>query len=166
MCFSEIYWIQILWRHHMYCHIIEVTIILISFESWLLSKWNLVNYSNPQVLYCMRNISVLVQCWKDWEPVPGPLQLTLLWKFLAHSCLWDGFTWISSEPCTNFPRKKLTQNLHIQKSLLLTGAIFHSEIHPGMYLSAGEMWVTFLSVRIWDEREIFTNENRKLYPTS
>ena len=61
LCFCETRIFQNLWRHHKHCHIMEVTLLLISFESYALSKWNLVKY-----LCCMTNISnmVLAECWR------------------------------------------------------------------------------------------------------
>ena len=38
-CFCEIHKVQNLWHHHKHCYIMEVTLMLISFESLVLSFW-------------------------------------------------------------------------------------------------------------------------------
>ena len=47
-CFCEIYRFQNLWLLHWYCCIMQLALILISFESLVLLKWNC---SNTSVLY-------------------------------------------------------------------------------------------------------------------
>ena len=44
LCFYKIHKFQNLWRHHRHCCMMEVTLLLISFESYVLSKRNLVKY--------------------------------------------------------------------------------------------------------------------------
>ena len=44
LCFCKIHIFQNLWHHHRHCYIMEVIIMLIYFESSVLSKWKLVKY--------------------------------------------------------------------------------------------------------------------------
>ena len=44
LCFCEIHRFQNLWHHHRHCYIMEITLMLISLESQVLSKWNFVKY--------------------------------------------------------------------------------------------------------------------------
>ena len=42
LCFCEIYRFQNLWGHHRHCYIMEVILMFIYFECYVLPKWNLV----------------------------------------------------------------------------------------------------------------------------
>ena len=68
---------QNLWRHHRSCSIMEVTLMLSSFESWVLSKWNLVKY------YCAVWKTWLICFWfnaRVWKLVPFPFMISLKWQ--------------------------------------------------------------------------------------
>ena len=86
LCFGEIHRFQNLWCHHRHCYIMEVMLMLISFESQVLSKWILVKY------YCAVWQTFLTYYWLDagdWKLVPGPFLILLkchyreIWPFLT-----------------------------------------------------------------------------------
>ena len=76
LCFCEIHRFQNLWCHHRHCCIMEVTLVLISFESYVLSKWNLVKYE------CAVWQTFLACFWLNaggWKLVPGSFTILLKW---------------------------------------------------------------------------------------
>ena len=82
-CFCEIHRFQNLWYHHRYCYIIEVTLVLISFESQVLSKWNLVEH------WCAVWQIFLTSFWLnagDWKLVPSPFMILIKWQY---SKIWS-----------------------------------------------------------------------------
>ena len=60
MCFCEIYRFRNLWCHDRHCYIMEVTLMLISFESYIEMKFGQI------LVCCITNISnmFLAQCWR------------------------------------------------------------------------------------------------------
>ena len=76
-CFSEIHRFQNLWPHHRHCYIMEVTLTLISFESWVLSNWNLVKY---WYAVCKTFLTSFWLNAGDWKLVQGPFMILLRWQ--------------------------------------------------------------------------------------
>ena len=68
LCFCEIYRFQTLWGHHRHCYIMEVILMFVYFECYVLPKRNLVKY------YCAVWKTFLNCFWLnagDWKLVPG-----------------------------------------------------------------------------------------------
>ena len=67
-----------MWRHNRHCYIMEVTLVLSSFECEVLSRWNLVKY-----LRAVRE-TFLTCFWLsvgDWKLVLGSFMILLKWRY-------------------------------------------------------------------------------------
>ena len=76
LCFYKIH--QNLWRPHRHYYIMQVVFILISFESSVPSKWNLVKY-------WFAEWQTFPTCFwlnaGDWKLVPGPVFILVKWQW-------------------------------------------------------------------------------------
>ena len=76
LCFCEIHKFKNLWRRHRHWSIMEVTLLVISFESYAIGKQHLVRWFIfwETILRCFFSS-------EDWNLVPGPFMVLIKWEY-------------------------------------------------------------------------------------